>query len=123
MGVKVIKEGDKPTTIPCNVCDGEFKKEEYEGTNTGICKGCLSKRTPEQVKDIFAIVNFTRKFREERKLQFNWFDVRYLILKVWNEMKVADFRTEMTKILMGPYQLTKENVDEIWKHLGENNGK
>jgi len=95
MGFKVIKRGDEPTTIPCNVCDGEFDREEYINTNTGICKKCLSKRTSEQVKEVFVIVNSIRLSREKRNLPFDWFDVRYIILKVWTEQITPNFYDNM----------------------------
>ena len=120
MGVKVIKEGEKPNTIPCNVCDKEFGKEEYQGTKTGICKECLTKRTPEEIDFVFKVVNFTRHFREKHKLPFDWFDVRYLILKVWNEIRTPDFKKEITDRLKDPYLLTDEAVAEIWKYWREN---
>lgn len=98
MGIRVIRKSDEPDTIPCNVCDGEYTVEHYEGTKSGICKTCRSKLKSGDIETLYYIVDVTRESYKKQKKEWTWFHVREMFQTLYYMILDKNFVNNL-----GPY--------------------
>lgn len=91
MGIRVIKSGEGPNTIPCNVCDGEFTVEAYEGTKTGICQQCRLKRSDADLTALYYILNIVHESRTKQKKSFTWLHIREIVKTLYVMLEDKNF--------------------------------
>lgn len=91
MGFRIINPGTKESTIPCNVCDGEYTKEAFEGTKTGICKDCRLKRSDADLAALYYILNTVHESMKKQERNFTWLHIREIVKTLYVMLEDKNF--------------------------------